>query len=217
MNLRNKKQLAAKALKVGKGRVIFDSQHLEEIKKAITKQDIINLKQEGIISIRPVKGRRTIVKRKTRKGPGKIKMTVKNRKQDYVKITRKLRRYVKELRSKGLIDRELYLELRKKIKMKNFKSLANLKENLKEIEENIKKTGKSGKKKVDKDINSSERDFIDERGSRTRREKKSRLSDESKSSQASEERRSKSKKLGDTNKNIKKTKKKSGGKDDEKE
>ncbi len=134
MNLRKKKQLAAKVLKVGKNRICFASDKLPEIKEAITKQDIKDLYKEGIISIKPVKGRRKVKKRKTKRGPGKIKKKVNKRKQTYVKITRKLRAYLKGLKNQGQINRELYRELRKKIRMRAFKSKAHLKEYLENIE-----------------------------------------------------------------------------------
>jgi len=134
MNLGKKKELAAKALKVGKNRIVFNVEGLPEIKEAITKQDIQTLKEEGIISIKPVKGRRKIKKRKTKRGPGKIKKKVNNRKQTYVKITRKLRDYLKELKNRGDINKDLYWELRKRVRMRAFRSKANLKEFLKEIE-----------------------------------------------------------------------------------
>ncbi len=135
MNLAKKKQLAAETLKVGKHRIVFNIEGLPEIKEAITKQDIKTLFQEGIITIKPVKGRRKVKKRKTRRGPGKIKKKVKNRKQEYVKITRKLRDYLKELRKKDAIDRELYLDLRKKIRMRQFKSKTNFRDYLDNLEE----------------------------------------------------------------------------------
>lgn len=161
MNLRRKKELAAKALKVGKGRVSFKTENLSEIKEAITKQDILTLKQEGIISIKPVKGRKKIKKRKTRRGPGKIKKTIRNRKQVYVKITRKLRVYLMRLRDKGAVDRELYWSLRKKIKMRDFRSLANFKEHLKSIDVDIRKkvvsdNSKTKKKVIKKDEKKTE-------------------------------------------------------------
>ena len=67
MNLAKKKQLAAETLKVGKHRIVFNIEGLPEIKEAITKQDIKTLFQEGIITIKPVKGRRKVKKRKTRR------------------------------------------------------------------------------------------------------------------------------------------------------
>lgn len=135
VNLNKKKELAAKTLKVGKNRLHFDQDHLADIKEAITRQDIKDLYAEGIITIKPIKGRKKIVKRKTRRGPGKIKKTVNKRKQVYVKITRKLRAYLTELKKLGVINRELYIDLRKKIRMRTFRSKAHLKEYLETHEE----------------------------------------------------------------------------------
>lgn len=159
MNLRKKKELAAKALNVGKNRICFNTENLAEIKEAITKQDIKDLYANGIINIKPIKGRKKIVKRKIKRGPGKIKRRVNKRKQIYVKITRKLRAYLSELKRKGAISKDLYYELRKKIRMKNFKSKAHLKEYLKntgvDIEKN--KLFSSAEKKISgKKENSSE-------------------------------------------------------------
>ena len=152
MNLSKKKELAAKALKVGKNRVIFNSEGISEIKEAITKQDIKDLAGEGIITIKPVKGRKKIVKRKTRRGPGKIKKTVNKRKQIYVKITRKLRSYIMNLRDRGVLERELYRELRNKIRMRDFRSIAYLKEYLKNREDvDFDKVGEVKDKKVKKE------------------------------------------------------------------
>ncbi|MEM0465222.1 MAG: 50S ribosomal protein L19e [Candidatus Pacearchaeota archaeon] len=158
MNLKTKKILAAKTLGVGKNRIYFDPERLSEIKDAITKQDIIALNQEGLIKIKPVKGRKKIEKRKRKRkrGPGKIKMKIKKRKQNYVKLTRKLRRYIKGLKQKGVIDRELYWEIRKKIKTKTFKSLSNLKEFLSTIKNS---SPKSFEKKNFKDTKSSKKLF----------------------------------------------------------
>jgi large subunit ribosomal protein L19e len=129
-NLNKKKELAAKTLKVGKNRLVFNQDNLAEIKEAITRQDIKDLHAEGIITIKPVKGRTKVTRRKTRRGPGKIKKTVNKRKQIYVKVTRKLRAYLSELKKLGVIDRELYIDLRKKIRMRVFRSKAHLKEYL---------------------------------------------------------------------------------------
>jgi len=134
-NLTKKKELAAKTLNVGKNRICFSSENLADIKEAITKQDIKDLHAEGIITIKPVKGRKKIVKRKTRRGPGKIKKKVNKRKQEYVKVTRKLRAYLSELKKLGVISNELYLNLRKRIRMRAFRSKAHLKEYLENHEE----------------------------------------------------------------------------------
>lgn len=154
MNLENKKELAKKVLNIGKHRIIFNKEGLSEIKEAITKEDIKSLYSEGIISIKPVKGRRVNKNRTTRRGPGKIKIKVKYRKQDYVKLTRKLRSYIKDLKNKKMIDKNQYYDIRKKIKMRFFKSKAYLKEyingenqKVSTSETNIKRTKRSKEKK----------------------------------------------------------------------
>ncbi len=140
MNLKKKKELASRTLGVGKNKIYFNPESLNEIKEAITKQDIKTLYDKGIIQIKPTPGRKKVVRRKRRKGPGKIKMKIKHRKQDYVKITRKLRGYLKALRNNEEISREIYYDIRKKIKMRIFKNMANFKEYL----VSIKSSGRAG-------------------------------------------------------------------------
>ena len=76
MNLLKKKELSARTLKVGKERVIFVKARLNEIKEAITKQDIRDLRKEGAILLKEIRGRKTKEGRKRRRGPGKIKKKV---------------------------------------------------------------------------------------------------------------------------------------------
>ena len=63
MNLRRKKELASRALKVGKERISFVESRLDEVKEAITKQDIHDLKKDGAIEIKNISGRRKIKKK----------------------------------------------------------------------------------------------------------------------------------------------------------
>lgn len=127
MNLRNKKSLAAKTFGVGKERVVFIDSRKDEIKEAITRQDIRDLVQSGAIIIKEIKGRKKNEKRKKRRNKGKIRKKINKRKQIYVKITRKLRRYAKEMEAQGKISKEELKEIRKKIKERMFKSKAHLK------------------------------------------------------------------------------------------
>ncbi len=127
MNLRNKKELASKTAGLGKGKVVFVKERLPEIKEAITKQDMRELIKSGAIKIKPNEGRKTNVSRKNKRGAGKIKIKVNKRKQEYVVITRKLRKYVAELKKQGKITVEEAKEIRKKIRNRVFKSKANLK------------------------------------------------------------------------------------------
>lgn len=129
-NLESRKQLAARVFGVGKNKIYFDEAHISDIKEAITKQDMKDLFAEGIIRIKENKGRMSKPKRTTRRGPGKIKRKIKIKKSGYVIITRKLRRYVGELRKQGKLTKEKYQELRKKIKARTFKDKAHLKDHI---------------------------------------------------------------------------------------
>ena len=127
-NLNKRKILAAKVLGVGIERIVLDTSRLEEIKEAITKQDIRDLYAAGAIGIKEIKGVKTKEKRTTKRGPGKIKMRVYDRKREYVILTRKFRKYINELKKQGRIDQEKYEELRKLIKARTFKDKAHLKD-----------------------------------------------------------------------------------------
>ncbi len=127
MNLKKQKELTKRTLKVGKKRIIFSKARLEDIKEAITKQDIRDLHEEKAILIKDIKGRSKVSKRKRKRKTGKIKKKVKSRKKDYVEMTRKLRKYFKQLRDKGKITPEEAREIRKKIRNKAFKSQSQLK------------------------------------------------------------------------------------------
>ena len=127
MNLSKKKMLAARTLKVGKGRIVFVKSRLEEIKEAITKQDIRDLNKEGAIIIKEIKGRTRVTKRVSR-SPGNLRKTVNKRKKEYVISTRKLRKYISELKNQGKISNEEVKEIRKKIRNREFRSKSHLKE-----------------------------------------------------------------------------------------
>jgi large subunit ribosomal protein L19e len=133
MQLNKKKALAAKVLKVGLRRVVFTRANLEEIKEAITRQDILDLYKNGAIKIKEVSGRKKIVKRKHRRRIGKIKKKVKTRKQDYVKSTRKLRKTAKSLLGREKIDKEKYRKIRKMIRARKFRSKRHLNESLEDL------------------------------------------------------------------------------------
>ncbi len=127
MKLNKKKELAKRTLNVGKNKIVFLESRLDEIKDAITKQDIRDLKKEGAIVIKEIKGKRKVGKKK-KKSVGNIRKKVRTRKKDYVTMTRKLRNYLSELKKSGKISREDEKELRKKIRNKIFRSKAHLKE-----------------------------------------------------------------------------------------
>ena len=133
MNLSKKKLLAARTLKVGKERIVFVKYRINEIKEAITKQDIRDLKKDGAILVKEIKGRKTNHQRKNIRSAGNIRKKIKRRKRDYVNLTRKLRKYAKELGILGKLSKEEIKEIRKKIRSKDFRSKANLKEQIGEL------------------------------------------------------------------------------------
>ncbi|MCA9485554.1 MAG: hypothetical protein KC506_01790 [Nanoarchaeota archaeon] len=130
MKLENKKSLIARTLKVGKGRIALNESRISELKEAITKQDIKDLRDSGVITIKEKSGRKTKPKRKTRRRAGSIKKKVKNTKKDYVTLTRKLRAYLANLAKRNLISKEDSQALRKEIRASDFRSLAHMKERI---------------------------------------------------------------------------------------
>ena len=133
MQLNKKKELAARVLGIGKKRIIFNKEALEEVKEALTNQDIRELVKSGSIFVKEIGGTKKQVKRNTRRRAGSIKKKVNTRKRDYMTITRKLRAYISELRKHGTISSEEYWKLRKEIRAKNFKSKAHMKERISQV------------------------------------------------------------------------------------
>lgn len=130
MNLEKKRELAARTLMVGKARIVFNKERLEEIKEAITKQDIRDLVKHKSILVDSPKGKRKKIKRKTRRRIGSIKKKVNKRKREYMTITRKLREFISELRKKNALTSEEYWKLRKEIRARAFRSKAHMKERI---------------------------------------------------------------------------------------
>jgi len=129
MDLSKKKALAARAMGIGVGRVRFNAQRLDEIKEAITKQDIRDLVVDKAIYAREVKGRRANEPRRRRRA-GSIRMKPNQRKRNYMILTRKLRAYAAELRKHGSIKNDEFLNLRKEVKSKQFRSKSHMKERI---------------------------------------------------------------------------------------
>lgn len=129
MDLSKKKSLAARTLGVGAGRIRFNINNINEIKEAITKQDIRDLAAAKAIFVNEIKGRKTIKPRKRRRA-GSIRMRPNSRKRDYIKLTRKLRAYLSEIKKQGTINNEDFALLRNGIKSRIFRNKAHLKEQM---------------------------------------------------------------------------------------
>ena len=129
MNLSKKKKLAKRTLNVGGDRIVFLESRLEEIKDAITKQDIRDLVKSGAIIVKEIKGRKTVQRTKSR-STGNIRKKARKKKREYIILTRKLRGYLKGLKAEGKILGEHVTDMRKKIRNREFRSRAHLKEHI---------------------------------------------------------------------------------------
>ncbi len=132
MKLNKKKELVARAMGIGKARIVFNVNRLNEIKDSLTHQDIRVLIKDGAIKIRDIKGRRKIIKKKRRRGQGRIKKKIKE-KNRYGKLVRKLRKYLGQLKKKGVTSSSERASLRKEIRANKFKNIAQLKARIKGV------------------------------------------------------------------------------------
>lgn len=130
MNFRSKKELAARTFGVGKSRIMFMESRKDEIKEAITKQDMRDLAANGAIMIKEIKGRKKIEKRKKR-SVGNVRQKVNVRKKRYVILTRRLRGYLKSISSR--ISRDEIKKIRKKIRNSEFKNKSDIKQYVGEL------------------------------------------------------------------------------------
>ena len=133
MNLSKKKQLAVRALGISKDRIIFNTTRLDEIKDAITKQDIKDLVASKAIILKNIKGRKSKEKRKTRLRAGSRRRKIINKKNEYMIMVRKLRKYLQIVRRQAAISEKDYQKFRKEVRARIIRNLAQLKERISEI------------------------------------------------------------------------------------
>ncbi|HDJ83437.1 MAG TPA: 50S ribosomal protein L19e [Desulfurococcaceae archaeon] len=143
MDLSLQKRLAAEVLGVGESRIWIDPDRIEDVEGAVTKEEIRRLIKEGVIRVKPVKGnsrarwkeRHEKRKKGRRRGPGKrkgAKTARLSKKEAWMNRIRKIRRYLRYLRDRGVIDRKTYRRLYMLAKGGVFKSLSSLKSYMKE-------------------------------------------------------------------------------------
>jgi len=128
------KRLAAKLLKCGETRVRFDSERIDEISEAITREDIKRLIKDGAIykvhskGVSRVRAREREEKRRSRGYGSKKggKYSVVSRKEKWMLKVRAQRRKLKELREKKLIDFSTYRRIYKMVKAGAFKSTSDM-------------------------------------------------------------------------------------------
>jgi len=143
LDLSLQKRLAAEVLGVGESRIWIDPDRIEDVEGAVTKEEIRRLIKEGVIRVKPVKGnsrarwkeRHEKRKKGRRRGPGKrkgAKTARLSKKEAWMNRIRKIRRYLRYLRDRGVIDRKTYRRLYMLAKGGVFKSLSSLKSYMKE-------------------------------------------------------------------------------------
>ncbi len=118
MNVRSQRRLASGILKVGENRVWIDPDEIEKVSSAITRDEIKRLVHEGIIQALPEKGtsrgrqrashRRRVLGR--RSGPGRSKGSRRS-KETWVEKIRSIRRRLRQLRDRRMIERSVYRKL----------------------------------------------------------------------------------------------------------
>ncbi|QOJ79785.1 50S ribosomal protein L19e [Infirmifilum lucidum] len=127
------RRLASEVLGVGESRIWVDPTRLDDVAAAISREDVRRLIKEGIIKAlppsTPSRGRHRLrrLKKKRGRGPGSRKGPRVDEKRVWIARVRAQRRFLKALKSKGLIDSKNFWRVYKLIKGGVFRSVAHLK------------------------------------------------------------------------------------------
>jgi large subunit ribosomal protein L19e len=140
-DLRNQRRMAASMMKCGGTKVWMDPDRLEEIAKAVTRNDVLILINGGAIKSEQKqgnsrgrhkyvlnqrrKGRRT--GQGSRKGPKHARLP---KKEQWIRTIRPIRTYLRELRENEKIDAHTYRVYYKKAKGGVFRSKQHLRSHL---------------------------------------------------------------------------------------
>jgi len=143
VNLKSKKRLVSRITGVGVHRVWFDSDHLDDVADAITRDNIRGLMTANTIKIKPFKGTsrgRAKLKKIQRKKRGRTagsKQGAKGarigKKRVYVKKIRALRYLLKVFKDRKEINNQQFWELYKKVGGNVVRNRAHLHSLVKEI------------------------------------------------------------------------------------
>src|SRR3989344_1944866 len=138
MKIHKKKRIAARVLGVGRNKITFDPDKLDEVSGALTRKDINSLIKKGIVSVKKTSSQSRSRKRKDilKKRKGRIQKTgsrkgnKKARKppqNEWMRKIRLQRAYLLTLKMKNLLTVADYRNLRAKSKGGFFRSLRHLK------------------------------------------------------------------------------------------
>ncbi|MFB6209666.1 MAG: 50S ribosomal protein L19e [Candidatus Nanohaloarchaea archaeon] len=126
-DLKSQKRMAAEVMDVGENRVRINPDEQEKVEEAITRNDIRNLIESGVIEKKDIegtsKGRSREVKKQKKKGQRKghgkrkgRKTARKDEKQEWMEKIRAIRNRLKEMKEEREIDKERYWNLYDKAK-----------------------------------------------------------------------------------------------------
>jgi large subunit ribosomal protein L19e len=142
INLRDKRELAARVLGVGVNRIKFAPEYLEDVSDAITRENIRSLVTARTITVAGIRG---TSRGRARAAHEKAKMRGRSqgskkgskgarmgKKQLWVKRVRAMRHHMKVLKSRGEISKPAFWSLYRKINGGQVRSLSHLRELVKE-------------------------------------------------------------------------------------
>lgn len=146
MKIETARRIAADEFKSGISRVWIDTNSVEEVMEAASREDIRYLIRRHVIQIRQKKGnsnyrlKKRIVQRskERRRGPGSIKgkkYARFPRKQRWIKTIRPLRKELRELKANERIDQKTYRKMYRVIKGGSIRSRAQLQSQIKSLGE----------------------------------------------------------------------------------
>ncbi|MEM1804824.1 MAG: 50S ribosomal protein L19e [Nanopusillaceae archaeon] len=133
MDLELQKKLASDILGVGKDRIWIDPKKLEEVSKAMTREDIRILINQKIIRVKPIKGQSrywaNLLQEKKKKGrrrgygsrKGSKKSRTKEKRRRILQV-RAMRRFIRILKEKKILDKKTYRKLYNLIRGGSLKS-----------------------------------------------------------------------------------------------
>lgn len=141
MKLTTQKRLAAEIMKVGTNRVWIDPSRIEDVSKAITRDDVRYYISQGAIDAEPEKGisRGRFREKKTQQGKGRrkghgrrsgTKMARNPRKASWIRKVRALREELRTLKEEDKLEDGTYRKAYRQIKGNLFNSRRHLRESL---------------------------------------------------------------------------------------
>jgi len=143
VNLKTKRRLVARVLGVGANRVKFDSDYLDDVADAITRDNIRSLVTAGVIEVRPIKGTssgRAYFKKSQKRKRGTKQGSKLGRKgarigkkEVHVRKMRALRHQLKVSKGRREITKEGYWKLYSQVGGNQVRNLAHLRSLIEEI------------------------------------------------------------------------------------